>query len=255
MGWRVVASQVTGRSHQRSNLPCQDRAVFRVTEGSILLVAVADGAGSASAAERGAEAATTAALDFLGEAIGAGRVDYESMLRDAARTARKAVEACASDLVTDVRQLASTLLLAVCGPNGGGALQIGDGVIVVGPKADGWCWVFWPQHGEYANTTRFLTDDDWESHLQAGPLRAADHRIAVITDGLERLALHYESKTVFQPFFDGLFRPLCETRSIAEAEALRPALEEFLGSDRVTSQTDDDISIVLAMFEPEECGG
>lgn len=219
------------------------------------MVAVADGAGSACAAERGAEVATSASLDFLQGAVESGRTDFEAMLHDAAKAARGAVQACASDLATDLRQLASTLLLAICGPSGGAALQIGDGVVVVRPEIDECCWVFWPQHGEYANTTNFLTDDDWDARVQVDRLDASVRRIAVLTDGLERLALHHQSKTVFQPFFDGLFRPITAAQSDEDVQALRPALDAFLGSDRVMSHTDDDVSIVLAVFEPEACSG
>jgi len=55
-------------------------------------------------------------------------------------------------------------------PSGGGALQIGDGVIVVSDGGDGWSWLFWPPPGEYVNTTRFLTDEDSMQVLEVRPV-------------------------------------------------------------------------------------
>ena len=56
--------------------------------------------------------------------------------------AREAVLTEAQKHGSAPRDLASTLLVAVVGPSGGGALQIGDGVIVVSDGGNGWCWVF-----------------------------------------------------------------------------------------------------------------
>ena len=60
-----------------------------------------------------------------------------------------------------LRDYASTLLAAVLRHEESVFLQIGDGVIVVqGADRGGWAWVFWPDHGEYANVTSFLSDEN-----------------------------------------------------------------------------------------------
>src|SRR5947207_12025637 len=58
------------------------------------------------------------------------------------------------------------------------ALPICDGVIVVSQDGGEWGWVFWPQRGEYANTTRFLTDEDAVARLEVEPFarpRSEEH--------------------------------------------------------------------------------
>jgi hypothetical protein len=117
------------------------------------------------------------------------------MLREAAARAREAVLTEAQKHGSEPRDFASTLLVVVVGPYGGGALQIGDGVIVVSDSADGWCWVFWPQRGEYANTRHFLTDEDAAERLQVEPFSGKMTDVALMTDGLEPLALHYASRS------------------------------------------------------------
>lgn len=188
--WRFAVARTTGISHRRLSLPCQDRLACRVIGAQTLVAAVADGAGSAALAEQGAEVAVETVIEWLSHALDVGRSDYPAMLREAAAVARDAVLIAAQQHGSEPRDLASTLLVVVVGPSGGGALQIGDGVIVVSDGANGWCWVFWPQRGEYANTTHFLTDEDAAERLQIEQLVAKVTDVALMTDGLEPLALH-----------------------------------------------------------------
>ena len=194
-------------SARNRNLPpqgrpsCQDQLACTVVGSRTLVAAVADGAGSAALAERGAEVAVETVIQVLSHALDAGRSDYHAMLREAAVVAREAVLTEAQQYGSEPRDLASTLLVVVVGPSGGGALQIGDGVIAVSDDANGWCWVFWPQRGEYANTTHFLTGEDAVERLQIEPFVGKVTDVALMTDGLESLALHYASKSVHEPFF------------------------------------------------------
>jgi hypothetical protein len=174
------------------------------------------------------------------------------MLQEAAAVAREAVLTEAQQYGSEPRDLASTLLVVVVGPSGGGALQIGDGVIVVSDGANGWCWVFWPQRGEYANTTHFLTDEDAAERLQIEPFVGKVTEVALMTDGLESLALHYASKSVHEPFFHGMFQPLLDTDGAEEINRLSASLERFLSSERVGSRTDDDVSLILATCRQQD---
>ena len=244
--WRYAAARTTGRSHTRAGLPCQDRLACAVVGGDTLVAALADGAGSAKLAERGAEIAVEIAFQCLSRALDLEQPDYGTLLREAAVEARKMVMAEAREHGSEPRDLASTLLVAVVGPAGGAALQIGDGVIVVNDREDHFCWVFWPQRGEYANTTHFLTDDDALQRLQVDtfPTKVVD--VALMSDGLEPLALHYASCSVHEPFFRGMFQPLFDADGSNEISDLCGSLERFLSSERVGTRTDDDVSLILA---------
>jgi hypothetical protein len=210
-----------------------------------LIAAIADGAGSAVMSGRGAEIAVQTVLTVLKLHIGEKPSDVRLLLREAAAGARAAIVDEAAKDGIELRSYASTLLVAVLSPKGDCALQIGDGVIVVNAE-DEWCWVFWPQKGEYANTTRFLTDEDAIDCIQVDELRGGVVDIALMSDGLEPIALHYTTKTVYAPFFNGVIEPLVNASGCAEIDTLSEPLGLFLSSKRVVARTDDDVSLILA---------
>lgn len=270
--WRFVIARARGTSHIKAGLPCQDQLDCRVVENQTLVAALADGAGSAVWAECGANIAVKAAVDLVSCQLDGDRSDYDAILREAAVEARETVLAETRRRGANPRDFASTLLVAVVGPDSGSALQIGDGAIVVSDGGQGWGWalnanqipslnlsttkfrwIFWPQRGEYANMTRFLTDADALECLRIVPRLGKVTDIALMTDGLEPLALHYASTSVYEPFFRGTFRPLKDAEEAAVSESreiryLSASLDRFLSSDRVRSRTDDDMSLVLATY-------
>jgi hypothetical protein len=227
--------------------PCQDRLACAVLTNGALVAVVSDGAGSAPRAEVGAEVAVRAVVDRLRQLVeGPGCPELLAALQDAARHARDAVLARAEADGEEAASYAATLLALVDTPDGGAALQIGDGVIVVAEEAGGWRWMFWPERGEYANTTRFLTDKDAPDHVRVAELPGSPTDVAIMTDGLQSLALHYASESVHEPFFHGMFQPLHGSSGFGEVPALSASLEQFLSSDRVRMRTDDDVSLILA---------
>ena len=244
--WRFAAARAIGTSHLNANLPCQDQLLCEVLADGTLVAAVADGAGSAGMAERGAEIAVATVIAHLKHSVGEGRNDFRVVLCEAAALARDAISAEADREGTAMRSYASTLLAVVLSPDGGGALQIGDGVIVISDGGDEWSCVFWPQRGEYVNITHFLTDEGALDRLEAEAFSIGVTDVALMSDGLEPLALHYASKTAHDPFFKGMFRALVEAEGCTEINALSASLEEFLSSERVGSRTDDDVSLILA---------
>jgi hypothetical protein len=244
--WRFAAARVTGSSHLRTGTPGQDRFACVVLPDGALVAVMSDGAGSAPNADMGAEVAVQTALCQLRRDLGEGCPDVTSALRRAALSAREAVLSRALEDGQEAGSYASTLLALVQTAEGGAALQIGDGVIAVGRGGGDWSWMFWPERGEYANTTRFLTDDDAPDHIQVEACSGSLTDIAVMTDGLQPLALHYASQTVHEPFFRGMLQPLIESDGLGEVGYLSDSLEQFLSSDRVRMRTDDDLSLILA---------
>ena len=71
--WVVLGASVAGTSHIQSNMPCQDAHLVLQMEvgdaGSILIVAVADGASSAVFSQQGAVMAVDVAVSSIAEAI------------------------------------------------------------------------------------------------------------------------------------------------------------------------------------------
>lgn len=244
--WRYFGASCTGASHERASLPCQDRFECRALEPGWLLVAVSDGAGSASRAETGAELSVLKAVEELVASISGGEIDARKAVYRAFVAARAAVLERAQMDEIDPREYSATLLIVAAGPQGGAFGQIGDGVITVKADPDGWSYVFWPQNGEYANVTRFVTDVDAPDWFQCDSLMADVQEFAVMTDGLEPLALQFATKSVHSPFFEGFALPLRSIASCGEHRSLSVQLNEFLRSPTIQEKVDDDLTMVIA---------
>ncbi len=246
--WRFITASVTGESHRRLQLGCQDRSACRVLAGGTLIAAVADGAGSAIMAERGADIVVRSVMDYLERHAYRGQSEIQEILLGAAEFAREEITSVAHQEGEPLSGYASTLLAAIVTPNGGGAMQLGDGAIVVSTGNDEWAWVFWPHRGEYANTTYFLTDDRALERLQIDVFggEEAVMDIALLSDGLEPLALHQSARTVHDPFFNGFIKELLKEQNLEGCSLLSQRLSAFLSSGPVTNRTDDDVSLVVA---------
>jgi hypothetical protein len=126
--------------------------------------------------------------------------------------------------------------------------QIGDGAIVYRAKDGRYVPALWPQSGEYANCTFFLTDADATERVQAARAGSV-HEVALLTDGLQGLALQYASRGAHGPFFAPMFARL---RGVAATRprSLAGELSSFLDSAPVNARTDDDKTLVLATRLP-----
>ena len=236
--WKLIYGSVRGTSHVGSGQPCQDYCVGRFS-GSTAVASCADGAGSAELSHLGSRAAVER---FMEVAILTDTAPTREDIAHWVDTAREAVLAEAATQETMPRQLACTLLAALVGDSWAVFVQIGDGVIVFDSEK-GYELAFWPDNGEYANTTRFLTEDDYRQHLRISIVERTISEFAVLTDGLQMLALDFAQSCVHSRFFAPLFRTV---RTNADEEKLRASLLEFMDSKRVNDRTDDDKTLLLA---------
>ena len=245
--WRFAAGRATGTSHEKLGKPCQDRyACVALVDEDALVAVVADGAGTAEHAHLGAQLAVTTMSDLVQLGVRAGRKDYRDILREGAALARQRLVEAAGDARVAPRDMACTLLAVILTPFGGAALQIGDGVIVTGTAAAEWRWAIWPQKGEYANATFFLSDE--RALAQAEVVDVADdvQDVALMSDGMEPLALHFASRSAHAPFFRTVFAPLHASTAQGESAELSQAVVNLLGSAAVRARTDDDTTLVVA---------
>ncbi len=242
--WAILGDSVIGTSHLKGGKPCQD--AFRVAEvGEWLVVAVADGAGSASRSEVGSRVACDEAVRWACRA-GVANLLAEATCRELLDAVREAVLAEAERLRLRPRELACTLLVAVVGPDAAAVLQIGDGAVAFG-DGTGFRVPLWPEPGEYANVTDFLTDERYADAARFARVDGAVSEVAVLTDGLQRLALDFAARRPHPPFFDPLFRQL---RDDPDRDTLFARFRDFLVSPPVNARTDDDKTLVLATRQP-----
>jgi hypothetical protein len=239
--WGAIAASVAGAGHRARDIECQDACAIEVHEGALLL-AVADGAGSARLAASGSSIAVAVAMEELrvraaDDLCGARLVDVFAAVR--AALAPHADD----DPSTSLGDRATTLLVARVSGDAVVTAQVGDGAVVV--RRDGALEVLCPvDRGEYLNETCFLTSASWEDELRvgAGPAAGIDG-IAGLTDGLQLVAFDMATGEPHPPFFDPFF-------SFASADGSVDELVSFLGSDRVAERTDDDVTLAVAATRP-----
>lgn len=240
-----------GTSHKECALPCQDSQITKThpTESDDVLIFVcSDGAGSATHSDVGSRLAcerfATLATDYV---MNMSQPDSKSIDIEQAKLWMKAIrcklEERAVELGIETRELACTIVGGIIFDSCAVFMQIGDGAIVV---RDGKILVpvFWPQSGEYVNTTNFLTDNESENSLDFRILMRVD-QVAAFTDGLERLLLRFDDKTVHQQ----ALTPMLEYLQAAPPEqipGIEGELSVFLDSPQVNARTDDDKTLILA---------
>ncbi|MFN4243465.1 MAG: PP2C family serine/threonine-protein phosphatase [Tepidisphaerales bacterium] len=257
--WKIVRCVSTGREKPPTKTVCQDALHVMKFERpeSVLVACCADGAGSATLGDVGAKLACRqtgkAAERFIKSAGKAGLAEPpgRAVVEGWLESARRSLEAKAAERCVPLRELATTLVLAVATERWVLVGQVGDGAAVFdaeGPRGS-YEVPLWPDNGEYANCTSFLTGESWRRDLRCVAARRRIREMAMFTDGLQRLALHYAARRPHPPFFERFFEKL---RAMKETDRLRPALATFLTSPAVKSHTDDDLTLVLACRDDED---
>ncbi|GAC1393161.1 MAG: PP2C family serine/threonine-protein phosphatase [Ktedonobacteraceae bacterium] len=280
--WHILDASAIGTSHQKANRGCEDKYCFDQYEDGTLLIAVADGAGSASCAAEGAQYVVNKALEVIkGSFAQDGEPnnldEWSNRLRWVLETLHIGLKELAENKVSEhtekiiepfvplpsrkndneseegdtkhilsplpLREYATTLLLSVITSRWIAIAQIGDGIVVMQDNDGKLQLLTKPDHGEYINETNFITDPNYHKHIQffiqSDMLMKG---IAVLTDGLQMLALDFATSCPHEPFF----LPLFEIAATQTASS-KQDLENFLASERVCERTDDDKTIVLAV--------
>jgi Protein phosphatase 2C len=250
--WRVVGASVCGLSHEKAGLPCQDAHAWRILSDGTLIIAVADGAGSADFANIGATVATQAAIESLFTQLSgdiltsfAGMDDNQCkiILCDAVKASRIAVESAAITHNTLPRELASTLIIVLARQGVLAAAHIGDGAVLASNTSGEISAVTIPRHGEFLNETTFLVSPNALDEAQLTFRRGDFSHIAVMTDGLQMVALQMPSGMPHSPFFAPLFRFF---DGQPDEQRANEAISSFLRSPRLRERADDDLTLVLA---------
>lgn len=252
MSWKIIQASITGTSHSSASKECQDECLattLTAPDGEDIFIGlIADGAGTAKHAAIGARiacesgmAAIAGWIHQVGSFFDINPADVTIWLEKIIESIQKFAdrEALAS------RDYACTILGVVIGNKSSVFFQIGDGAIVFSDDVAGFVPMFWPDSGEYANMSYFITDEDAMAHLHIRVCPSAPDEIAMFSDGLQRLALVYESKSAHNPFFQPMFSVLRKSTS-DDCHSLSDQLAAFLNSPKVNERTDDDKSMILA---------
>jgi hypothetical protein len=247
---RVVAASVCGTGHSKNQQLCQDAHHWQLLANNVLVIAAADGAGSAKLGKVGSMIAVETAIEHLAaqeitDDILANDHLLGNLLTDTMLLARKAIETEADVCNHQPHDLATTLILTIATPEIVVVGQIGDGLAVAKNSMGNLMALTIPSNGEYINQTTFLTSPDALETAQIKIWREDIVNVGVLTDGLQMLALNMIVGEPHKPFFLPLFQFVenAEDKILAKEHLMR-----FLSSDKITQRTDDDLTLVLAAF-------
>lgn len=250
--WKWITAARKGTSHEKSGIRLQDALkCFSIEKKkrSIFFAVVSDGAGSAS---HGGEGASIVCRRFSQAArkhlIKESLLPNNSMIDAWVDQARDSIFFAASRRNLIPRDFAATLVCVISDGEQTLIAHIGDGCAVLkNSSTNEWIAPSWPEHGEYASTTFFITDEA-DLKLKITRLQQPITSIALFSDGLERLALDFSEHKPYAGFFDGISRPLIQSTLTGKDMALSSALKRYLNSEAINSRTDDDKSLILAIL-------
>jgi hypothetical protein len=164
-------------------------------------------------------------------------------------TSRDVIDAVARRRSRELRDFAATSVSVISTGSQTVIAHVGDGCAVLREACSGrWIAPSWPQHGEYAATTYFVTDLD-ALQLRITRVESKVTAFAVFSDGIERLALDFAAQKPSQKFFDKISAPVSASTSKGRDGNLSQSLKSYLSSSAVNSRTDDDKSLVVAVIK------
>lgn len=212
----------------------------------LLSIFVADGAGGAQRGGEGAELAIEASAVFIARKCMLPEFAMNDELAvECVMAVRERIYAQAEKDGFSARDYACTFLAVLSSSRSTLVMQIGDGGIVI-DVGKGLNVPVAPMSGEYVNMTQFVTDEDAIEALVSKVFPSKASKVAVFTDGIQRLALNMATNTAHEPFFSPFFTILTATPAEQE-DQLQSALVTFLNSASVNQRTDDDKTLALAV--------
>lgn len=238
--WKSVCCEVQGAGHKKSQVPCQDKT-FELVQNDVHVIALADGAGSASLSHYGAERVVRDASEYIATHF------QECLDCDDGREVKQALLKKLQNGLSDeaqmwecsTRDLSSTLLLAAVNKDHFILAHIGDGVIgyLDGDKLK---VASVPDNGEFSNVTTFVTSNEalLSMRLFKGELKDKD-AFVLMSDGTEQSLYHKPTKTLA-----GIIIKLMHRTCLISKETMKGQLEDAFTSV-IAKNTQDDCSIAI----------
>lgn len=244
MSWRWASASVIGTSHIRASGRLEDAYAVSCIDEDNLFAVVSDGAGSAEFGVYGAWLTCRFLTVRFREWFRAEScLPDDELVSDWIDQIRDWIAAIADRRETVPRQFAATLAALVVSREEALALHIGDSAIV-GRNGTDWDVLCWPENGEYASTTYFVTDDP-TPRLNITRLPRKHDAFALFSDGVGDLALSYRDQTAYPGFFEPMIRPVDRASGAGRLVDLSAKLADYLAGSSVCERTDDDKTLVL----------
>jgi hypothetical protein len=247
--WKWAAASRRGTSHEKDGSRLQDafRCFTAGSENEYLVAIVSDGAGSAKFGGQGASLVCRTIGNLARRhLITQDRLPLDEEVSGWTDDVRDLLASVAQRRGLALRDFAATLVCLISDGKDSVVGHVGDGCVVIKRTApEDWFAASWPEQGEYASTTFFMTD---EAELRLRITRS-DEQIqaaALFSDGLERLALDFSIRAPSPRFFEPMIAPVTASVRAGKNSELSAALKQYLASPAVIARTDDDKTLVLA---------
>jgi hypothetical protein len=249
--WTWACASHVGTSHLRTGQRLQDAfSCFTCTtqDREFFVGIVSDGAGSAQYGGEGA-ALVCRCMGLAARrhfSMGQG-LPSQSTLEYWVDEARDRIYQAAQARGKEARDFAATLVCAISDGDSSVFAHIGDGCAVVRERQSGlWEAATWPDNGEYASMTSFVTDEP-AAKLRVSTIQAGIDVVSLFSDGLERLVLDLAARKPSDKFFAVVAQPVVASKvAHGKDSSLSQHLQAYLGSDQVSARTDDDKTLVIA---------
>ena len=242
-GWAVAGAAMAGRSHLRSQTPCQDAFAIEATDSGFVAV-LCDGAGSAVHSELGAREVSRAVCDFLAE-NSEQDLDPQRIIA----CALEPIKALTTGMEAEPGDFACTLVAVKVTGDCAFLYHLGDGAVIASRAGEARV-ASRPSRGEFANSTVFVTSADAVAALRIRtiPLDPTTRTIVLTTDGLQDLFLDNATGEASQ---------VCEQMATWHDADLPEFVADKLSHtlrDFFLPRTHDDCSLVIArrMTHPDE---
>lgn len=244
MAWRWASASVIGTSHIQNDDRLQDAySVSELGNGGIFAI-VSDGAGSAELGAYGAWLVCRFfTVRFREWFRDNSELPSDKYLVDWIDELRDRIAAIASRRGRRPRQFAATLAAIVVTPGEAVTIHIGDSG-VVGRNGSDWEVLCWPENGEYASSTYFVTDDP-EPRLTVTHHPRDHDAFALFSDGVGDLALSQLEQAAHTRFFNPMLRPVDAAVGEGRLVELSAKLATYLAGPSVCERTDDDKTLIL----------
>lgn len=244
MKWRWAAASKIGTSHLVSGTRLQDAyTVSKLTTGELLTI-VCDGAGSSKFGAEGAWLTCRHLKTNFREWFAIHQtIPSEDVVLDWIDVLRDKISLAANNRRSKPREFAATLTLVFVTADTTLLLQVGDSCAAA-RKEGKWEPLCWPENGEYASTTYFITDNP-TVRLNYLTFPSGFDAYALFTDGVGDLCLDEATQSAYPRFFEPMIRPVDESQPSACLAELSKKLKLYLSSDPINEKTDDDKTLIL----------
>ena len=244
MSWRWAAASAVGTSHIRSGERLQDAYAVSTYGGDHVFAVVSDGAGSAGFGAYGAWlVCRKLKVRFIDWLTKHEKLPDDETLEGWIDEFRSCLAVIAAQRQVAPRQFAATLAALFISPGELVALQIGDSAIV-GRCDSKWKVICWPETGEYASTTYFVTDEP-KPVMNIVRKHPEFDAFALFSDGVGEFALSQLEQRAHPGFFEPMLKAVDASTDTGRLPELSRKLGAFLAGPSVCERTDDDKTLIL----------